>query len=150
MGQTCVNTGRIEQEVTCKFEDGTEWRFPLSDCSLALSQYTRDYGLAVDLLEKATIKIGAVPTELIEVKDNALRLLLLHSSLCRDRNTCVYTRKEYEDTKTYIDLAFAQLNDAVRATETVLGGAAAPGVHRVEELSFLLPWVNSMRWLARL
>jgi hypothetical protein len=112
----------------CDFGPAGKETIILSDCSLPFDQYTRDYTFAVDVLSKATVKLGAPPKQLIDLSENAQQLIINQSSLCRDRNSCVYSRNEYIKIKQTYDLAFAKLKSAADKINNQVSQKKSPPV----------------------
>jgi hypothetical protein len=117
--------GKAESQV-CDYGQGHTETIILSDCSLQFEQYARDYTFAVDILGKAKVTLGAPPKEFITLSENAQLLIIAHASLCRDRNACIYSRKEYVEKKQQYDLAFAKLKAVAKAVDAKVKNAA-PG-----------------------
>jgi hypothetical protein len=145
--------GQVQSHV-CDYGQGIKETVVFSDCSLQFEQYARDYTFAVDVLGKAKVTLGAPPKELIDLSENAQQLIIAHASLCRDRNACIYPRKEYVEIKKQYDFAFAKLKEAAKDLDTKVKAVEPAGKPPVlgpgdEMKTYASPEVNEFNNLAK-
>lgn len=108
----------------------------------------------VDVLGKAKVTLGTPPKELIDLSDNGQQLIINHASLCRDRNSCIYPRKEYVLIKEKYDLAFTKLRTAAETinqkVKTSQPAAKPPVLGPGDDMrAYAVPEVTEFNDLAR-